>query len=82
MLMDAFSSVLKIPTLGGLIPTLGLGLGRGWGLELERFRLLKESLAPFVGSLKPTRLAFNKPEAARDFLRCTVIVRDYVHRAW
>ena len=47
----------KSPLWGGLIPTLGLG--RGWGLELYRFRLLKESLAPFVGSLKPTRLAFN-----------------------
>ena len=36
------SSEAKIPTLGGL------GLGRGWGLELERLRLVKESfsLAP------------------------------------
>ena len=44
-------------TLGGL----GLGLGRGWGHELGRIQLVKESVTPFVGnSLKPTRLAFNK----------------------
>ena len=49
------SPVLKIPTLGGW----GLGLGRGWGHELEELQPVKESLAPFVSWLEPTRLAFN-----------------------
>ena len=51
------SPVLKIPTLGA--GGLGLGLGRGWGHELEELQPVKESLAPFVSWLEPTRLAFN-----------------------
>ena len=36
------------------------GAGAGWGLELERFQLLKESIAPWFRN--PTRLAFNHAE--------------------
>ena len=45
-----------ISKLGGL----GLGAGAGVGLELRDYSACKESLAPFVSWLEPTRLAFNK----------------------
>ena len=47
---------LKSRRFGGLG---GWGLGRGWAWYSD-FNACKESLAPFVSWLEPTRLAFNK----------------------